>query len=206
MENKDTQEHVCSISPTQFEEYCLKILNGYAEEEKLTEFAITHNVVISATDGEYQIDVYAEFTAMGVKFKVLCECKRYSHPVSREKVAVLHDKIASIGAHKGILLSTSGFQSGAIQYAKTHGIALIHVYDHRIEHLTHSSDGSQNIEDDPFLYAERNRPPYDAFDCTSETEEPRMIYPTTSMMKRLLLEEKKLIKEKLGIDIDCPDI
>lgn len=33
--------------------------------------------------------------------------------------------VQSLGAQKGILISTSNFQSGAIEYAKTHGIALI---------------------------------------------------------------------------------
>ena len=90
-------------------------------------------------DGTYQIDVYAEFTALNSKFKVLCECKQYTSSVSREKVAVLHDKIESIGAHKGILLATSDFQSGAIQYAQAHGIALIKVEDHTLENYSFSN-------------------------------------------------------------------
>ena len=123
------QDYVCSITPTEFEKYCIEILLSYAEEEKLPNFTITHDAKIAAYDGTYQIDIYAEFTAMSVTFKVLCECKQYSKPVGRDKVAELHGKLESIGANKGSLLATSGFQSGAIEYAKTHGIALIQVYD-----------------------------------------------------------------------------
>ena len=85
------REFVASISPTEFEELCLEILKGYAEAEHLSDFSIQHNVSIPADDGTYQIDVYARFIAMGVEFKVIAECKRYSSPVSREKVAVLAD-------------------------------------------------------------------------------------------------------------------
>lgn len=55
------QQYVCSITPTEFEKYCLEILSGYAEEEKLKNFKITHNVKIPVEDGTYQIDVYALF-------------------------------------------------------------------------------------------------------------------------------------------------
>ena len=202
------QKYVCSISPTEFEEYCLKILNGYAEEEKLKDFKITHNVKIPAFDGTYQIDIYAEFTAMSVTFKVLCECKQYSKPVGRDKVAELHRKLESIGAHKGILLSTSGFQSGALEYAKAHGIALLQVYDYSCEHLSHSADPFEESNDDPFLYAENHMPPYVAVDCTTDSDEPHKVYPTKAMMKELFIEQIKKIKEVLGIDIkiDFPEM
>ena len=105
------REFVANISPTEFEKLCLDILKGYAEVESLSDFSIQHDVHIPADDGTYQIDVYAQFIAMGVEFKVIAECKRYSSPVSREKVAVLADKIRSLGAHKGIMISTCGFQT-----------------------------------------------------------------------------------------------
>ena len=128
------REFVASISPTEFEELCLEILKGYAEAEHLSDFSIQHNVSIPADDGTYQIDVYARFIAMGVEFKVIAECKRYSSPVSREKVAVLADKVKSLGAHKGIMISTCGFQSGAYEYAKKHGIALLQVINRNVMH------------------------------------------------------------------------
>ena len=38
----------------------------------------------------------------------------------------------SLGAHKGIFISTSGFQSGAEEYANAHGIALIQIFDKQV--------------------------------------------------------------------------
>lgn len=200
------QEYVCSITPTEFEEYCLKILKGYAEEEHLKEFTIKHDEKICASDGTYQIDVYAEFTAMGSKFKVICECKQYKKSVDREKVVVLHKKVESIGAHKGILLSTSGFQSGAIQYARVHGIALIRMGEQKAEFYSHSNGKQECDVDDPFLYGERHMPPYFAIDCTFESDEPRRVYPTGTMIKKIYKEMNQLIKKKKGIDIDIPEL
>ena len=72
-------------------------MKGFAEKEKLQDFKIIHNTKIKASDGKYQIDVYAEFTAMGSRFKVLCECKKYKNRVNRDKVAILHhSKIATL--------------------------------------------------------------------------------------------------------------
>lgn len=133
------RELVANISPTEFEKLCLEILNSYAETENLSEFSIQHNVHIPTHDGTYQIDVYASFVAMGVEFKVIVECKRYSNPVSREKVAVLNDKVRSLGAHKGIIISTCGFQSGAYEYAKKHGIALLQIIDKNVIHIMNAA-------------------------------------------------------------------
>ena len=55
---------------------------------------------------------------MGVRYVTLVECKHYRSPITREKVQILYDKIRAIGANKGVLISTSNFQIGAIKYAK----------------------------------------------------------------------------------------
>ena len=70
---------------------------------------------------------------MGIKYTTLIECKHYKNSISREKVQVLYDKIRQTGANKGILISTSNFQSGAIQYASEHGIALIQITDDKMD-------------------------------------------------------------------------
>lgn len=71
---------------------------------------------------------------------MIAECKRYTNPVNREKVVILADKVKSLGAHKGILISTSGFQSGAHEYAKKHGIALIQILDKHVVHIQNACE------------------------------------------------------------------
>jgi restriction system protein len=97
---------------------------------ELTSLEVKHNVKVEAYDSTYQIDVLAKFQAFaGAEFIVLIEYKKYRNAVEREVVQVLHDKVRSLGAHKGMLFTTTGFQSGAIKYAKAHGIALVSIIE-----------------------------------------------------------------------------
>ena len=53
-------KQICDLTPTEFEKYCCEFLAGFAEKGKLQDFKITHNKILKASDGRYQIDVYAE--------------------------------------------------------------------------------------------------------------------------------------------------
>ena len=201
------QSSILQLSPTEFEKWCFEILKGYAEENGLADFRIYHDKRIKASDGRYQVDIYLEFKIAGLQFKVLCECKRYKSRISRDKVEILHSRLVSVGAQKGVIISTSDFQRGAVEYGKIHGIALIKVEDYHFEYLSHSSGEAQN-EDDPFLYAERRLPPYVAYDYTACSDKPRKVYPTSAMIQKLLVEQTEKIKKVMGIDIDIdfPDV
>lgn len=115
------------LTPRNFEIEVRRFLVGLGTN--LSNFQALHDQVITKPDGDYQIDVYVTFEALGADFKVLIECKHHKRPVERQLVQVLHDRLASVGAHKGMIFSTGGFQSGALRYAKEHGIACVHVMD-----------------------------------------------------------------------------
>jgi len=185
------REFVASISPTEFEVLCLETLNTYAEAEHLSNFSIQHNVHILTDDGIYQIDVYASSMAMGVEFKVITECKRYSTPVSREKVAVLHDKVRSIGAHKGIMISTCGFQSGTYEYAKKHGIALIQIIDKNVLHIMNAVNPEtveQQRELQLMLDWHKRMPKYYAQEYATMDFPDRTIFPSPNMIEKIRQE------------------
>lgn len=197
------REFVASISPTEFEELCLEILKSYADAEHLLNFSIQHNVCIPANDGTYQIDVYARFIAMGVEFKVIAECKRYSSPVSREKVAVLADKVRSLGAHKGVMISTCGFQSGAYEYAKKHGIALLQIIDGNVLHLMNAANpetAEQKRELHIMLDWNSRMPKYYAKEYVTMDFPERTIYPSPKMIEAIqrefILAHPELLPEK----------
>lgn len=93
----------------------------------LKEFNVQKLEKIDGMGGVYEIDVTARFEALGADFLVLVECKHHKNPIKRDIVQVLYDRIRSVGAHKGMIFSTARFQSGAIEYAKAHGIALVQI-------------------------------------------------------------------------------
>jgi restriction system protein len=117
------------LTPEEFEKEVESLLRK--EGQDLKEFKVVRTDVLPAGDGTYEIDITARFKALGTEFLVLVECKRYSSAVKREVVQVLHDKLRATGAQKGMLFATSGFQRGAIVYARNHRIALVWLVDGR---------------------------------------------------------------------------
>ncbi len=75
--------------------------------------------------GEYDIDATVRFRVAGADFLVLIEAKLHRNPIKREIVQILHSKVVSVGAQKGVIVSTAPFQSGALDFALEHGIALV---------------------------------------------------------------------------------
>ena len=72
-----------------------------------------------------KVDVSFEMSALGgAKTTYVVECKCNKHSVPVDDVEEFHSKLDDIGAHKGIMVTTVGFQEGAIKTAKGRGIAL----------------------------------------------------------------------------------
>ena len=179
---KDVKE----LSSVEFEECCLTVLRGYAEEMNLDSFVISHNEIVKAHDGDYQVDVYSEFTIFGgSKIKVLVECKQYSCPVKRERVELLYSRLQSTGSHKGILMTTAQFQSGALRFAEEHGITLIEVMNTCDRFHSYASGPSfhenQTMEDEIL-----HRSP--VFIANMVTGERKQIYPTSAMVNGYIKE------------------
>lgn len=115
------------MTPQEFEAHCLELLNSIKND--LHGCKIEHNQICTTDDGHYHLDGIIEFEQFGVKYKTIVECKLYKTRIKRSHIQILHDTIRSTGAHKGIFISTSSFQKGAMDYAKKHGIALMQIVD-----------------------------------------------------------------------------
>jgi len=114
-----------NIAPEEYERYVKDWFDGLGYP--LNHYQSKHRNIIRVPDGDYEIDIDITYEVLGVTFRILVECKKYSSKIKREVVQLLHQKIQTIGAHKGVICSTSGFQNGALKYAKMHGIACIQV-------------------------------------------------------------------------------
>ena len=65
-----------------------------------------------------------DYDIAGANPLFLVECKCYGHSVPVDDVEEFHSKIDDIGAHKGIMVTTVGFQEGTVKTARGRGIAL----------------------------------------------------------------------------------
>jgi restriction system protein len=126
------------LSPEDFKLFAKRTLD--AESSGLHEYRSKHREIIPGADGQYEIDITVRFSALGADYLTLIECKYYKNAVKREQVQALQMKIQSVGAHKGIIFAAKGFQSGATQFAESHGIALVQVMDGRSSYLARMPD------------------------------------------------------------------
>lgn len=118
---------VTKMTPEEFELQCIELLNSV--KNGLHGCKLEHNKICTTDDGHYQLDAFIEFELFGVKYKTIVECKKYNNKIKRSQIQVLYDTIRSTGSHKGIFISTSSYQKGAMDYAKKHGIALMQIVD-----------------------------------------------------------------------------
>lgn len=115
------------LSPVEYERAVAALVQDAGHQ--VTDWQVRHLDPVAGVDGTYIIDVTARFTLLGAEFLMLFECKRHRSPVKREDVQVLKDKLQSTGAHKGVVVAASGFQRGALEYARTHRIACVRLVD-----------------------------------------------------------------------------
>lgn len=117
------------ITPAEFEEWVGGLLA--VVESDLEDLRVTLHDRVEGVEGTYEFDATIRYRWAGFEFLVIVEAKRHTNSIKRELVQVLHSKIQSVGAHKGVMISTSPFQSGAMEYAKVHGIALVSLTEGR---------------------------------------------------------------------------
>src|ERR1043166_4631870 len=117
---------IAQITPSQFE----KVVRGWLKSKTAGISAIRtkHQARKMGSGGSYAIDVMAWFKIFGgAEIVILVECKYQERPVERDEIIILEGKLRDVGAHKGMVFDTSGFQRGALKYAKSRGIATITV-------------------------------------------------------------------------------
>lgn len=71
-----------------------------------------------------KIDVSFEVDVAGARVLVLVECKHYGKRVDVGDIDEFFAKVQDVSAHKGIIVTTVGFQNGAEKAAEARGIAL----------------------------------------------------------------------------------
>ncbi|MDL2082093.1 restriction endonuclease [Streptomyces sp. GXMU-J15] len=127
LENGSDRWPTFELSPAEYEQAVAGLVQAAGHE--VDNWQVQHLDPVEGLDGTYIIDVTVRFRIMGADFLMLFECKRHASPVKREHVQVLKDKLQSTGAQKGVLVAASGFQRGALEYARRHGIACVRLVD-----------------------------------------------------------------------------
>lgn len=87
---------------------------------------VSKHVCINGLNGPSgEIDIYYEFEHLNLTYRVAIECKDWKNPVPADEVRSFSTKINNLNNVAGVMISTSGYQSGAIDFAKRSGIILM---------------------------------------------------------------------------------
>jgi restriction system protein len=129
--NPDSPWNPAKSTPVTPEQYECQVLAWLRDSARsLDGFVIQHRQHLAGPGGDYEFDAVAKLTLFeGAQLVVLVECKRSSRPVEREELLALWAKLQEVGAHKALVFATCGFQSGALDFAQSHGIATITFVD-----------------------------------------------------------------------------
>ena len=79
---------------------------------------------IDTVRGTVEVDVFVESPDVFIK-TIICECKFWKTPVTKEKVHAFRTVVHDSGAALGLLISKVGFQSGAVEAAKLSNVRLL---------------------------------------------------------------------------------
>jgi hypothetical protein len=114
------------VDAREFEILVQNLLYSLLVYEGHTPIAVHHRRRYAGKRSGHQHEVDLSYTtrSAGADVLVLVECKAYRRPVPVEDVLTLAERVDDIGAHKAILVSTNGFDPGAVKVAKGRGIAL----------------------------------------------------------------------------------
>lgn len=96
-----------------------------AELHDTGDVTVEHNVTLTGRSGApRQIDVLVRHRQGLYEHLIVVECKYRNSPIERLHVDALATTIREVGASRGVIFSTKGFQSGAIAQAAHDNISL----------------------------------------------------------------------------------
>jgi restriction system protein len=111
------------MTPDDYERLVEKVYEDLLKQDGIRVFHLKE--YIRRSSGlPIKIDVSFEMDAAGARILVAIECKHYGREVDVGAVDEFFAKLQDIGAHKGIIVTTVGFQPGAESAAEGRGIAL----------------------------------------------------------------------------------
>jgi len=82
------------------------------------------DATVRGARGVHKVDVLVKLTHFGINVIWIVECKLWRTAVPKDKVLTLQQIVQDIGADRGLLMSESGFQAGAIRCTQSSNITL----------------------------------------------------------------------------------
>lgn len=111
-------------SPREYEQFVRDVTQALVHAQGLETVTVQHDVQLVGLSRTHQVDVYWEYRLGGAIHRVIINCKLYQSTVQVNDVLIMKGVLADFPGAVGVIVTTVGFQKGAIDYARTHSIGL----------------------------------------------------------------------------------
>lgn len=126
----------------ELEDFVENVYSVLLHNEHLKNAKIKKNhIEIGRSGAKHEFDVFYEITIAGVSHKVAIECKNHNRKVTKGTLGEFQSKLDDCNNITGFMISSKGYQEGAIQLGKHYGIELItsddlpNIYGLMISHI-----------------------------------------------------------------------
>lgn len=115
----------CKNTGKPYEKLTQKIFDQIINQDRAHNIEVQHDVILQGKTTKHQIDVYWKFDIKGIQYQTIIQAKDWKAKVKKEDMLVFKGVLDDLPyGTSGIFVSKSGFQSGAIEVARAHGIRL----------------------------------------------------------------------------------
>ena len=97
----------------EYELFVGALIKTLSANDLIVPSSIQHLRKFTGKTGEvYEIDLSYQFRVAEADYLTVIECKHWNHRVGRRVINYFKSVVEDIGAHKGIVVTTVGFQEG----------------------------------------------------------------------------------------------
>ncbi len=108
-----------------YESLTQRVLDLIVNQKEVNTIKVQRDVQVQGITAKHQIDVYWEFERGGIKYITLVSAKDWASRVPQSELFSFGEILKDIpGQPKGVFVTKTGYQKGAFEYAKAHGIKL----------------------------------------------------------------------------------
>jgi len=106
-----------------FEKLAQAVFQSILRQDAVENVKVDQDVILQGKATKHQIDVYWQFKVGQITYETIVQAKDWKSSVKKEQMATFHDVIEDLpGNPKGIMVTRKGFQKGALEIARHHGI------------------------------------------------------------------------------------
>jgi hypothetical protein len=122
---------------TPYELMTKEIFQFLVNQDSVRNITVIHNTVLLGKTTKHQIDIYWEFELGGITYATVVQAKNWEKTVDQGELLKFKGVLDDLpGQPRGIVVSASGYQSGAEEVAAANGILLFQLFEEPPKEIT----------------------------------------------------------------------